>query len=267
MNCLACRQHLEPFLDDELSVKDNVAVLEHVTRARRARTSSTPRSACGSRSARAFCAGHLPAPGRASASSPPSAPRPAGPASGSALLWAPPVAAAIAVAFLIPGFLERRARVVRSAVRSAPPARAPARKIFAVERTHDHAVHGEFLAWAGARYDELTDDLPHGKVLNAETLKHVEPRSAGRRLARGVREGREGRAEDELQAAAGLHPGRTRRRRRAPPLGRGLGPPGHHRVRRPRARPLRDLAVPREALRLPAAEALRFASTRRERPR
>jgi hypothetical protein len=169
MNCQACRQHLEPFLDDELSVKDNVAVLDHVTgcepcqdvfnsekRIREALRTRLVRETCPTAVAdRAFAAIR-------------------GEARGfrirRILLWAPPVAAAITLAFLIPTFLEKSPP-------SAQPFSAPARKAFALARTHDHDVHGEFLGWAGARYDELTEDLASGQVLTAETLQHIEPRS------------------------------------------------------------------------------------------
>jgi Putative zinc-finger len=173
VNCLACRQHLEPYLDDELSVKDNVAVLDHVTGCSPCQdvfnAEKRIRETLRARLLRETCppqvVERLLATVRSEAR---------GSGIRKALLWGPPVAAAIALAFLIPGFLERRGPIDGP---SPAAAVAPARKIFAAERTHDHAVHGEFLAWAGARYDELTYDLPHGKVLNAETLKLVEPRS------------------------------------------------------------------------------------------
>jgi hypothetical protein len=170
MNCQACRQHLEPFIDDELSVKDNVAVLEHVTacaacqevfnaekRIRESLRSRLRQETCPEAFAqRAFAAVRAEARG-----------------SGIKrwILWAPPIAAAIAGAFLLPRFLTNPPRD------SVSPPRHAERKAHALERTHDHSAHGEFLAWAGDRYDELTEQLPPGKILTAESLRRAEPRS------------------------------------------------------------------------------------------
>jgi hypothetical protein len=172
MNCQACRQHLEPFLDDELSVKDNVAVLEHVTactpcqhvfnaekRIREALQASLGGETCPEAVAdRAFAAIRADARG---AQKPPWK---------QWILWAPPIAAAITGAFFLPRFLAE-------APSERPALSQKLRKQFAKERTHDHSAHGEFLAWAGLHYDELTDDLAPGQILNSESLQLVQPRS------------------------------------------------------------------------------------------
>lgn len=174
MNCQACRQHLEPFLDDELFVKDNVAVLEHVTacpacqdvfngerRIRESLKASLGGETCPEAVAeRAFAAIRTEARG--------SERRPWR----QWILWAPPIAAAIVGAFFLPRFMAEPPRHENPAV---TPQKV--RIGFAVERTHDHVVHGEFLAWAGAHYDELTDELPPGQILTSEVLRHFEPRS------------------------------------------------------------------------------------------
>jgi Putative zinc-finger len=167
MNCQACRQHLEPFIDDELSVKDNVAVLDHVSACAACQevfnAEKRIRDSLRSRLSQETCP-------EAFAERALAAVRTEARGSGIKrwILWAPPIAAAIAGAFLLPRFLPRD---------PVAPAVHAARKAHALERTHDHSVHGEFLAWAGARYDELTDELPPGKILTAESLRHAEPLS------------------------------------------------------------------------------------------
>jgi Putative zinc-finger len=170
MNCQACRQHLEPYLDDELSVKDNVAVLDHVTacgacqdvfngekRIRDTLRTRLAQETCPVAVAdRAFAAIRSDARGTGFRHW---------------ILWAPPIAAAIAGAFLLPRFLADPPR--NEFAVSAPKER----KGHAIERTHDHSAHGQFLEWSGRRYDELTEDLPVGAILTSDTLLHLEPRS------------------------------------------------------------------------------------------
>jgi hypothetical protein len=170
MNCQTCRQHLEPFLDDELSVNENVAVLEHVTACAACQnvfnTEKRIWESVREKLTREKCpvdvAARALAAVRADAR---------GPAGSRWWLWlAAPVAAAIALFFLAPVFKGEPEH----------PAAQPANKVrlaFAAERTHDHAIHGEFLTWAGARYDELVDDLPKGQVLTEAVLKTTEPRA------------------------------------------------------------------------------------------
>jgi hypothetical protein len=168
MNCQTCRQHLEPFLDDELSVNENVSVLEHVT-------------AC------APCQEIFNAEKRIWESVRGRLTRETCPAeTGASLLdavraeargswrrrlfaWAAPIAAAAAIVLVV--------RLVSgeppTLVPPSGPGGPPARLTFAAERKHDHSMHGELLAWAGARYDELTEGLPKDAVLTAATLSSV----------------------------------------------------------------------------------------------
>src|SRR5262249_40611498 len=90
------------------------------------------------------------------------------------IAFAVPAAAAVVIAFLIP-FMKGDSNPTRSPHGPAPA--SPPRKGFAIERTHDHAMHGEFMAWAGARYDELTDDLEPGQILTPVPLRLAEPRA------------------------------------------------------------------------------------------
>jgi hypothetical protein len=175
MNCQACRQQLEPFLDDELSVNENVSVLEHVTkctacedvfetekRIRKSLREKLTRDVCPPEvAARAFDAIRAEAPGRKV---------------WRWAAWAIPAAAAVIAAFLYP---------VITAEREDPKVgKAPTtvdRKGFSTERTHDHLMHGGLMHWAGERYDELVVDLAPDQVLNEAVLRRVEPR--GRSIA------------------------------------------------------------------------------------
>jgi hypothetical protein len=172
MNCQSCRQDLEPFLDDELSVKDNVAVLEHVAacaacqevfnshkrmwdavRARLVAETCPPEAA----------ARHLAAVRTAASSA----------WRGGWRFWAVPIAATALALLLIRAFQPHVPPPVTPA--AALVAVAP-RLTFAAERTHDHSVHGELLEWAGLHYDELVSKLP-GTVLTAAALQKTEPDS------------------------------------------------------------------------------------------
>jgi hypothetical protein len=168
VNCQGCRQHLQPFLDDELSVKDNVAVLEHVT----ACAACQEVFACErriwenvrSRLARETCP-------------PATCDRMLGAVRGEVRgrklrgwsLVAIPVAAAAAILLLVRTFS------VEPPAPTQPEAVSGRRVAFATPRKHHHSVHGELMAWAGARYDELYAALPEGEVITPATLASFAP--------------------------------------------------------------------------------------------
>jgi hypothetical protein len=178
MNCLTCRQQLQPFLDDELSVRDNVAVLEHVTACAACQEvfhverriwetvrGNLLRETCPEEAGeRLMAAVRTEARGSWKRRWP----------------WlAVPLATAAAIVLGFRLFPDAPPRVT-------PPAgpeggRVPARITFAAERKHDHSMHGELLAWAGARYDELVKALPNGEVLTAGNLASV--KAPGRSMA------------------------------------------------------------------------------------
>ncbi len=209
MNCQTCRTHLDPFLDDELSVKDNVAVLEHlnacsacqaiVNSESRMWTSVRARlvkDRCPEASASRFRRELRRAIWRSRVSR-----------------WLIPAgitAAAAAILFAI-SLDSRETNATPRNPGQTPTfvAATPQPGRDHKERTHDHSVHGPLVAFVGARYDELvkgldpsvtltranlaTQDLPDRKLVDLDGFtKQVQDQlGAGFELPQGLLDGGE----------------------------------------------------------------------------